>query len=130
MNEIEIGSVGVQAGQLARMAYKSGVYVGEVMELNGARALVKTLAVLKHPEQGDLHHPCDPDVPMFHQRRALSHTEKVNALTRELQPYAGAVPDYRESLLRALDEERDRLDRLKRWAEQGIRHLDELRGEY
>ncbi|MFX5498420.1 sporulation phosphorelay system protein KapB [Acinetobacter baumannii] len=54
----------------------------------------------------------------------------MNALTRELQPYAGAVPDYRESLLRALDEERDRLDRLKRWAEQGIRHLDELRGEY
>lgn len=118
-------------GKLVVMPYKSGVYIGETVEMSGARAVVKVLAVVKHPEQGDLHNPYDPDVPMFHERRALAYTEKANVLVRELKPYAGeAVPDYRASLTEALEAELRRLDGLKRWAERGISQLEGLRTEY
>ena len=119
-----------ETGQLVRMQNKTGIYIGEVTEVHGARAVVKVLAVLKHPEQGDLHHPYDPDVPMFHERRALSYTEKTTALVRELEPYVGGVPDYRASLLAAADGELERLDRLKRWAERSIEQLRGLRDGY
>jgi len=119
-----------ETGQLVRMQNKTGIYIGEVTEVHGVRAVVKVLAVLKHPEQGDLHHPYDPDVPMFHERRALSYTEKTTALVRELEPYAGEVPDYRASLLAAADSELERLDRLKRWAERSIEQLEGLRNSY
>ncbi|MBD2847831.1 kinase [Paenibacillus sp. IB182496] len=119
-----------QPGERVRMSYKSGVYVGEVTEWSGARAVVKVLAVLKHPEQGDLHHPYDPDVPMFHERRALSYTEKALAPARDLQPHTGAVPDYKESLQRALQQELAALDKLERWAARGLEQLQRLKNEY
>jgi len=119
-----------EPGSLVRMTYKTGVYAGEVTEVNGTRAVVKVLAVLKHPDQGDLHHPYDPDVPFFHERRALAFTEKALAPLRDLEPYAGGVPDYRESLEAALAAELAALDRLKRWAERGIAQLEGLRREY
>lgn len=66
----------LKVGEIVKIEVRSGHYAGELVELNGPRALVKVLAVLKHPEQGDLHQPYDPDVAMFHERRALSFTEK------------------------------------------------------
>ncbi|GGG21805.1 kinase-associated lipoprotein B [Paenibacillus abyssi] len=120
----------IQAGELVKMTYKSGVYIGEMMEMSGPRAVVKVLAVIKHPEQGDLHNPYDPDVPMFHERRALSYTEKALAPLRDLEPYAGEVPDYRESLQHALHREMAMLDKLKRWAERGLTQLEQLQKEY
>ncbi|MBJ6360273.1 kinase [Paenibacillus sp. MAHUQ-46] len=98
--------------------------------MSGQRSLVKVLAVLKHPEQGDLHHPQDPDVAIFHERRALSYTEKAWALTRDLQPFHGELPDYASSLEAALEAEWHKLDRLRRWAEQGLKQLAELRKDY
>jgi kinase-associated protein B len=118
------------AGMLVAMDYKTGKYIGEVVEVNPPRAVVKVLAVLKHPDQGDLHNPYNPDVPMFHERRALAYTEKALAPIRDLEPYAGDVPDYRESLSLSLQAELDALDRLKRWAERGIAQLEGLRREY
>src|SRR5262245_46345700 len=103
MREFANGSPAL--GQTVVMRYKSGVYVGETVEVAGTRAVVKVLAVLRHPEQGDLHHPHDPDVPMFHERKALAFTEKANAPVRDLEPFAGETPDYRESLRTALDAE-------------------------
>lgn len=120
----------MEIGSIVKMPYKSGVYAGELLETSGPRSLVKVLAVLQHPEQGDLHHPYDPDVPMFHERRALSYTEKAWALTRELHPYSGEIQDYGESLLAALEAEWDKVDRLRRWAERGADQLARLREEY
>ncbi|CAM4410748.1 kinase-associated lipoprotein B [Paenibacillus tarimensis] len=117
-------------GQNVKMNYKSGVYIGEVMEISGPRAVVKVLAVLKHPEQGDLHNPYNPDVPMFHERRALSYTEKALALINDLQPYSGHIPDYRESLMHAVESELADLERLRRWADRSIQQLEALRSEY
>ncbi|MFS0723924.1 sporulation phosphorelay system protein KapB [Paenibacillus sp. 1P07SE] len=118
------------SGTIVKMNYKSGVYVGELVEPGSPRAVVKVLAVLKHPDQGDLHHPYNPDVPMFHERRALSYTEKALVPLRDIQPHAGDVPDYKASLELALQAEIEMLDKLKRWAERGLQQLDGLRREY
>ncbi|TYP70265.1 kinase-associated lipoprotein B [Paenibacillus methanolicus] len=119
-----------EAGELVIAQVKTGEYIGEVVEAGGPRALVKILAVRKHPEQGDLHNPYNPDVPMFHERRALSYTEKTNVPYGDLSPYRGDVPDYKSSLAAALAREIEGLDRLKRWAEKGLSSLEALGREY
>ncbi|RJE88861.1 kinase [Paenibacillus sp. 1011MAR3C5] len=119
-----------EVGNIVKAKVRSGVYVGEVVELNAPRALVKVLAVLKHPEQGDLHQPYNPDVAMFHERRALSYTEKTTVLIRDLQSYAGAVPDYRESLHAAVAAEIESLDRLNRWTAKSLETMIGLQKDY
>ncbi|RJX39445.1 kinase [Paenibacillus pinisoli] len=119
-----------EAGSIVKAKVRSGLYVGEVVELNRPRALVKVLAVLKHPEQGDLHQPYNPDVAMFHERRALSYTEKTTVLLRDLEGYAGAVPDYQESLRAAVAAEIESLDRLNRWTAKSLETMIGLQKEY
>ncbi|WP_341281404.1 sporulation phosphorelay system protein KapB [Paenibacillus sp. FSL H8-0537] len=119
-----------EVGAIVRAEVRSGLYVGEVMELHGPRALFKVLAVLKHPQQGDLHHPYEPDVPLFHERPALAYTEKTMIPLRQLQTFSGDVPDYRESLRAALEAEVATLDRLKRWSKQGLALLEQLGKQY
>lgn len=120
----------VQAGDIVQAEVRSGKYVGEVVELHGPRAVVKILAVLKHPDQGDLHRPYDPDAAMFHERRALSFTEKTTVPLSGLKLYGGEVPDYRESLLAAAEAEIVAVDRLRRWCEQSLELLQELQKDY
>jgi Kinase associated protein B. len=117
-------------GALAKADVRSGQYIGEIIEVNGPRAVFKVLAVLKHPEQGDLHHPYNPDVAMFHERRALSYTEKTNVPLRDLKPFDGDVPDYNVSLQEAVAAQIAALDRLMRWSARGLELLKELRKEY
>ncbi|BBH21858.1 kinase-associated lipoprotein B [Paenibacillus baekrokdamisoli] len=119
-----------EPGTLVVITYKTGEYVGEVVEAGSPRSLVKVLAVRKHPEQGDLHNPYNPDVPMFHERRALSFTEKTNILASDMEPFHGEVPEYKESLKQALAADIAALDRLKRWAERGLGQLEGLEKEY
>lgn len=119
-----------EVDSLVRMTYKTGVYAGKVVESGGPRAVVQVLAVLKHPQQGNLHYPYDPDVPMFHERRALSHNEKALTAYSDLEPYGGNVPDYHQSLVRALEAEEADLDRLKRWAERGLETLAIVKQDY
>lgn len=119
-----------EVGNIVKAKVRSGLYVGEVVELNRPRALVKVLAVLKHPEQGDLHQPYNPDVAMFHERRALSYTEKTTVLIRDLEGYTGAVPDYQESLRTAVDAEIESLDRLNRWTAKSLETMIGLQKEY
>lgn len=119
-----------QEGDLVLAEVRTGRYIGEVVQVNSPRAVVKVLAVLKHPDQGDLHQPYNPDAAMFHERRALSYTEKTTVLLRDLKPYSGSVPDYRQTLLQAVDAEIANLDRLQRWAAQGLEILKELKQEY
>ncbi|GMK44841.1 kinase-associated lipoprotein B [Paenibacillus glycanilyticus] len=117
-------------GALVKADVRSGQYIGEIVEVNGPRAVFKVLAVLKHPEQGDLHHPYNPDVAMFHERRALSYTEKTNVLLRDVKPFEGEVPDYNASLQEAVAAQIAALDRLMRWSARGLEMLKELRKEY
>ncbi|MFC4809838.1 sporulation phosphorelay system protein KapB [Paenibacillus sp. GCM10023250] len=119
-----------EIGSIVAFANKTGRYAGEVMEINGSRVLVKTLAVLKHPEQGDLHRPYDPDAPLFHERRAMSYTEKTYVPLGDIGPFPGEVPDYKASLMDALRAEIEGLDRLRRWTERGLDNLRQLEKEY
>ncbi|QMV43206.1 sporulation phosphorelay system protein KapB [Cohnella cholangitidis] len=116
--------------EIVRINYKTGEYVGEAIDRDERRALVKVLAVLQHPTQGDLHSSYDPDAVMFHERKALSYTEKVWVPIQTVQPYKGAIPDYRESLRTAYGNERERIDRLKRWSELCLEKLESLRKDY
>ncbi|MGG4034093.1 sporulation phosphorelay system protein KapB [Paenibacillus cisolokensis] len=119
-----------EPGELVKVEYKSGRYIGRVVETDGRRMVVSILAVLKHPEQGNLHRRFDPDVPLFHERRALAYTEKASVPVEDAQPYAGEVPEYKASLKRALEAELAALDRMKRWAERGLEQLKGLQRDY
>lgn len=120
----------VKEGSIVLAEVRTGRYIGEVTEFYGPRAVVKVLAVVKHPEQGDLHHPYDPDVPLFHERRALAYTEKTTVPLRDVKPYGGEVPEYRDSLKRALLEQIALHERMRRWTERSIEQLERLRGDY
>lgn len=124
------GEKNYQAGDIVQAEVRSGRYVAELMEINGPRALVKVLAVLKHPEQGDLHQPYNPDVAMFHERRALSFTEKTTVLMRDLAPHDGEVPNYDESLRAAVTGSIQALDRLHRWTGKALESIRQLEKEY
>lgn len=117
-------------GQIVKADYKTGQYIGRVASADGRRVLVEIMAVLRHPEQGDLHSAYDPDAPLFHERRASAEREKVWVLARDAAPYAGAVPPYRESLVAAWQAEADRLTRMKLWAERALACLDTLGDDY
>ena len=120
-------------GDVVQAEYKSGVYVGEVVEIKEERrkALIKVLAVLKHPDQGDLHHPGQADVPLFHERKALAYQEKVNVPLRMVSRYDGVIPDYHTSLLEAVTREIKALEHEDSpWAKQALSHLYTLHQEY
>jgi len=119
-----------EPGEYVTGTYKTGEYIGEVVETGPVRVLVKVLAVVRHPDQGDLHTSYNPDVAMFHERRALSYTEKVNVPYRDIRPYQGDIPDYKASLQRASQAAVTELDRLKRWSERSIEQLEQLAKDY
>jgi kinase-associated protein B len=83
--------------------YKTGVYIGELLETQegNQRALVKVVSVLKHPTQGDLHHPRTIDVPLFHERKALAQFEKAWVPLTSMKTYEGEAIDYVSSLEQA-----------------------------
>ncbi|MBS4173927.1 kinase-associated lipoprotein B [Bacillus sp. FJAT-49736] len=88
----------MEIGQIVTFFNKTGKYVGEITACYSDRYLVKTLAVLKHPMQGDLHHPKETEVAFFHERKALAYREQTNIPLKMVKPYEGDVPDYSESL--------------------------------
>ncbi|WP_029625977.1 sporulation phosphorelay system protein KapB, partial [Streptococcus sobrinus] len=61
----------LQVGEIVTGIYKTGKYIGEITNIRPQFYLVKILAVINHPVQGDLHNPRQADVPFFHERRAL-----------------------------------------------------------
>ncbi|WP_059105173.1 kinase-associated lipoprotein B [Shouchella shacheensis] len=119
--------------ELVRAKYKTGVYLGKMMERveQENRALIQVLAVLKHPMQGDLHHPKQVDVPLFHQRKALAYLEKSWMPLSTVQPYEGGVQDYTASLKEAWAEEWEKLQQQdSKWAALCLEQLEELKKEY
>lgn len=121
----------LQVGSLVLAPNKSGVYLAEILDLLPPKATIQTLAVVKHPLQGDLHHPYEADVPVFHQRRALSYRERFMTPISHLEAYEGEVPDYQESLRKAIEQELAELkQRDGKWAERSIEQFQLLKQEY
>lgn len=120
----------ITVGDLVKASYKSGEYIGEVMELSERKAAVRVLAVLKHPAQGDLHHPRRADVSFFHQRKALAHQEIALMPLPTLLLYTGEVPDYHESLRTALIQELGELTKQLDYATRSLEELKLLEKDY
>jgi kinase-associated protein B len=124
MDEIIVGSV-------VTGIYKTGKYIGEVTDVRSMHYLVKVKAVLKHPQQGDLHAPKEVDVPLFHERRALAQNEQTNIPKNMVKLYGGEVIDYKESLKIALESSRQALQNdSSEWAQKCLENLDVLEKEY
>jgi kinase-associated protein B len=119
-------------GDIVRAVYRAGEYIGEIVEVKATKAVVKIVAVQKHPTQGDLHNPFEANVPMFHQRRALAFQEKALVPLSTVHPYEGEVPSYNDSLQRALADEMEELNKRKDdpWAQRSLEELDKLKKEY
>jgi kinase-associated protein B len=113
-------------------AYKSGIYVGELLQFQQPKAKVRMLAVLKHPTQGDLHHPNQADAVMFHERRALAFREVANVLAADTEPYNGTeAPDYTASLKSALEAEMEAMRRLDNaFGRRCLIELERLANDY
>ena len=92
----------IQIGQIVKTKYNSGVYIGEVIEDRRNFWLVEVKAVVTHPTQGDLHKPNQVEGVAFHERKALANREKMNARKRDTKPYDGEIPNYDESLNKAI----------------------------
>ena len=120
-----------QVGNVVTGIYKTGKYIGEITEIRPQHYLVRVLAVMKHPMQGDLHHPKDADVHMFHERKALSFREQTNIPKQMVKPFEGEVPDYQESLKAALEKLRQELvEAGSEWANMSMRALETLQKDY
>lgn len=121
----------VKIGDIVTAINKTGKYIGEVTEDRGSAYLVRILAVLKHPMQGDLHNPKQTAVAIFHQRRALSYREQTNVPKTMVKPYEGEIPDYQTSLKEAVTKMKKLLaEDDKEFNKLSLQLLEELAVDY
>ncbi|WP_445492380.1 kinase-associated lipoprotein B [Niallia sp. 03133] len=119
------------AGTIVTAFYKTGKYIGEVMEIRAHSYLIKVIGVLKHPMQGDLHHPKATEGVFFHERKALGFNEKMNAPKQMVKKYEGDIPPYAESLQQAVEKmENEFIEDSSEFARRSLFHLKELKKEY
>lgn len=120
-----------QMGEIVTGIYKTGVYIGEITEIRPNQYLLKILAVIKHPTQGDLHHIKQTNVPFFHERRALAFQEQAFIPKQMVKHYTDAIPTYKESLQLALEKQIVSLQEdPTEWANRSLEHLYNLKEEY
>ena len=119
-------------GDIIKVRSKTGEYVAKFLDYrSGQMAVAETLAVLKHPTQGDLHQPNEVDVPLFHQRRAPAFHEKIVVNLSTMSAYTGVIPNYEQSLKQALEDKMIQLQsRQDPWAKKSHALLQELSQEY
>ncbi|MBM4760708.1 kinase-associated lipoprotein B [Bacillus sp. B15-48] len=118
-------------GDKVTAIYKTGKYAGEITEFRPEHYLVRVLAVLKHPMQGDLHNPKDADVGIFHERRALAYREQANIPQKMVKPFAEDIPDYFESLRIAVDRFKEELkEDSTAWAKHSLQNIETLENDY
>ncbi|GAK00038.1 MULTISPECIES: sporulation phosphorelay system protein KapB [unclassified Geomicrobium] len=111
--------------------YKTGIYIGEVVEERGERTLLQVKAVKKHPMQGDLHQGFATDVPLFHQRNALAYLEKAWVPTVTVKAYSDDLPSYEESLHEAVEAEISKMEKREdEFGEKALSSLKELQTRY
>ncbi|MFD3448832.1 kinase-associated lipoprotein B [Microbacteriaceae bacterium 4G12] len=121
----------LQVGEIVTGIYKTGKYIGEITAIRPAHYLVKVLAVVKHPTQGDLHNMKHTDVPLFHERRALAFREQTNIPKQMVKSFTGDIPDYKESLRQALEKQQKELQEdASPWAERCLENLRSLQQDY
>ncbi|MFC0523907.1 kinase-associated lipoprotein B [Pontibacillus salicampi] len=120
----------LQPEELVTAHYKTGKYIGEIVEDRGSAYLVKILAVLSHPQQGDLHNPGQTENVFFHQRKALSHNEKANISKSSLKPFEGEVPSYMDSLKTALQKRKEKLQEDNEFNQKARAQLEDLEQQY
>lgn len=116
-------------GDIVRVTQRTGEYITEVLEIHDSKLLVKVLAVTKYPTQGDLHSSYEVDVPLFHQRPALSYMEKFMTPVQGVIRYNGAIPDYKESVRQAMEREMEKLAKMAAWAERCLAELEKMHKE-
>ncbi len=100
----------LKIGDIVEATYNS-VHVGKIVADKGNFWLVEILAVLKHPMQGDLHHPGEVEGVAFHERKALAFREKANVRKRFTERYEGEIPSYAESLKHAVETYKSQLQK-------------------
>lgn len=121
----------LQIGDTVTAIYKTGKYIGEITDIRPEHYLVRVLAVLKHPMQGDLHQPKDADVPFFHERKALSHREQANIPKKMVKPFVETIPDYESSLKIAVHILKEELTKdSSPWAAQSLKNIEVLERDY
>ncbi|MED4229431.1 kinase-associated lipoprotein B [Neobacillus cucumis] len=121
----------LQVGNVVTGIYKTGKYIGEITEVRPQHYLVRVLAVMKHPMQGDLHNPKDADVLFFHERKALSYREQANIPKQMVKPFEGEVPDYQESLKEAIEKmKKELIEAGSEWASMSLQALDSLEKDF
>jgi kinase-associated protein B len=121
----------MQIGEVVTGIYKTGKYIGEITEVRHQHYLVRVLAVVKHPMQGDLHNPKEADVQIFHERKALSYREQANIPKQMVKPFKEEVPDYLDSLRQAVDKMKTELtENATSWAEMSLNSIASLEKDY
>lgn len=124
-------AVEVKIGDIVTAINKTGKYIGEVTEDRNSTYLVRILAVLKHPMQGDLHNPKQVDVAIFHQRRALAFREQTNVPKNMVKPYEGEIPEYQASLKEAVKKMKETLtEKDNEFNLLSLKQLEELETDY
>jgi kinase-associated protein B len=118
-------------GDIVTSIYKTGKYIGEVTDIRPQHYLVRTLAVLKHPMQGDLHNPKEVGLGFFHERKALAFREQANVPKQMVKLYQEEVPDYTESLKTSLDKLKIDLQAdSSEWAILSLKNIEAIEKEY
>lgn len=121
----------LQIGDTVTGIYKTGKYIGEITDIRPQSYLVRVLAVLKHPTQGDLHHPKEVEDVFFQERRALAYREQTNVPLKMVKPYFEDIPDYTVSLKEATERMRaDLLNQETPWAKKSLENLLSLEKDY
>ncbi|XJZ26789.1 kinase-associated lipoprotein B [Bacillota bacterium Lsc_1132] len=120
-----------QIGDTVTAIYKTGKYIGEVTDIRPQHYLVRVLAVLKHPMQGDLHNPKDANVGIFHERRALSYREQANIPKQMVKAFGEEVPEYLQSLKEAVSKMKNELmAAASPWGERSLEIIASLENDY
>ncbi|TYR78718.1 kinase [Priestia megaterium] len=120
-----------QIGETVTAIYKTGKYIGEISQIRDQHYVVRIKAILKHPQQGDLHNPNQVDVPFFHERKALAFHEQANIPKKMVHLYKEDIPDYKASLKQALQKLMDELSETDtHYSTASLNHLHQLQKEY
>jgi kinase-associated protein B len=124
MNDLNIGDI-------VTSIYKTGKYIGEVTDIRPQHYLVRTLAVLKHPMQGDLHNPKEVGLGFFHERKALAFHEQANVPKQMVKPFSETVPSYEESLKASIQKLRAELENdPSDWARLSLKNIASIETDY
>ncbi|BCU51879.1 kinase-associated protein B [Staphylococcus auricularis] len=116
---------------LYRFAHKTGVYGVTIKEETEDKVLVQVEQVIKHPKQGDLHHPTETENVFFHERRALSHYEKRYTPKSALKPFNVEVMNYEDSLQQAITDLENKLKQQDtNHAQLSLKNLSQLKEDY